>query len=131
MRYFRFRARFDEMVGTQNISETRKMSCLLQFLDGQVRSAVAGFEGVPGGLLRALKMLQQRFRKPHTVAKVCVNALVDGPNISSNDGPGLRKFADQSRTLYETLRSMNALPEMNMTNLAKLSGKLPIALQVK
>ena len=33
--YFRFRARFDEMVGTQNISETQKMSSLLQFLDGQ------------------------------------------------------------------------------------------------
>ena len=129
--YFRFRARFDEMVGTQNISETQKMSRLLQFLDGQARSAVAGFEGVPGGLLRALKMLQQRFGQPHVVAKACVDALVDGPNISSNDGPGLRKFADRSRTLYETLRSMNALPEMNMTNLAKMSGKLPIALQVK
>ena len=129
--YFRFRARFDEMVGTQNISETQKMSRLLQFLDGQARSAVAGFEGVPGGLSRALKMLQQRFGQPHIVAKACVDALVDGPNISSSDGPGLRKFADRSRTLYETLRSMNALPEMNMTNLAKMSGKLPIALQVK
>ena len=40
---FRFRARFDEMVGTQNISETQKMSRLLQCLDGQARSAVAGF----------------------------------------------------------------------------------------
>ena len=47
------------------------------------------------------------------------------------DGPGLRKFADQSRTLYKTLRSMNALPEMNLTNLAKMSGKLPIVLEVK
>ncbi|XP_044164408.1 uncharacterized protein LOC122948521 [Acropora millepora] len=129
--YFRFRARFDEMVGTQNISETQKMSRLLQFRDGQARSAVAGFEGVPGGLSRALKMLQQRFGQPHIVAKGCVDALVDGPNISSNDGPGLRKFADRSRTLYETLRSMNALPEMNMTNLAKMSGKLPVALQLK
>ena len=129
--YFRFRARFDKMVGTQNISETQKMSRLLQFLDGQARSAVAGFEGVPGGLSRALKMLQQRFGQPHIAAKGCVDALVDGPNISRNDGPGLRKFADRSRTLYETLRSMNALPEMNMTNLAKMSGKLPIALQLK
>ena len=76
-------------------------------------------------------MLQQRFGKPHIVAKGCVDALVDGANISSNDGPGLRKFADRSRTLYETLRSMNAPPEMNMTNLAKMSGKLPIALQFK
>ena len=42
--YFRFRARFDEMTGTQNISETQKMSRLLQFLDGQARSTVAGFK---------------------------------------------------------------------------------------
>ena len=129
--YFRFRARSDEMVGTQNISETQKMSRLLQFLDGQARSAAAGFEGVPGGLSRALKMLQQGFGQPHIVAKACVDALVDGPNISSNYGPGLRKLADRSRTLYETLRSINALPEMNMSNLAKMSGKLPVALQVK
>ena len=51
--------------------------------------------------------------------------------MSSNDGSGLRKFADRSRTLYETLRLMNALPEMNMRNSAKMSGKLAIALQVK
>ena len=129
--YFRFKARFDEMVGTQNISETQKMSRLLQFLDGQARSAVAGFEGVPGGLSKALKMLQQRFGQPHIVTKACVDALIDGPNISSNDGPGLRKFADHSRTLYETLTSMNALSEMNMTNLAKMAGKLPITFQLK
>ena len=54
--YFRFRARFDEMVGTQNISENQKMSRLLQFLDGQARSAVAGFQQVPGGLSRALNV---------------------------------------------------------------------------
>ena len=53
---------------------------------------------MPGGLSRALKMLQQRFGQPHIVAKGCVDALVDGPNISSNDGPGLQNFADQSRT---------------------------------
>ena len=129
--YFRFKARFDEMVGTQNISETQKMSRLLQFLDGQARSAVAGFEGVPGGLSKALKMLQQRFGQPHIVTKACVDALIDGPNISSNDGPGLRKFADHSRTLYETLTSMNSLSEMNMTNLAKMAGKLPITFQLK
>ena len=56
--YFRFKSRFEEMVDTQNISEAQKMSRLLQFLDGPARSAVAGFEGVPGGLGKALKMLQ-------------------------------------------------------------------------
>ena len=41
--YFRFKARFHEMVDSQNISEVQKMSRLLQFLDGQARRAVAGF----------------------------------------------------------------------------------------
>ena len=129
--YFRFKSRFEEMVDTQNISEAQKMSRLLQFLDGPARSAVAGFEGVPGGLGKALKMLQQRFGQPHIVAKACVDALVDGPNISNNDGQGLQEFADRSRTLYETLRSLNALSEMNMSSLSEMSGKLPVVLQIK
>ena len=127
--YFRFKARFHEMVDSQNISEAQKMSRLLQFLDGQARRAVAGFEGVSGILSKALKMLEQRFGQPHVVTKACVDALVEGPNISSGDRQG-REFADRSRTLYETLQSMNALSEMNMTNLAKMAGKLPVALQV-
>ena len=124
--YFRFRSRFEEMVDTQNISEAQKMSRLLQFLDGPARSAVAGFEGVPGGLGKALIMLQHCFGQPHIVAKACVDDLGDGPNISNNDGQGLQQFADRSRTLYETLRSLNALSEMHMLNLVKMSGKLPV-----
>ena len=107
------------------------MSRLLQFLDGQARRAVAGFEGVPGGLSKALKLLEQRFGQPHVVAKACIDALVEGANMSSSDRQGLREFADRSRTLYETLQSINALSEMNMTNLGKMSGRLPVALQVK
>lgn len=117
------------MVDSQNISEVQKMSRLLQFLDGQARRAVAGFEGVPGCLPKALKLLEQRFGQAHVVAKACIAALVEGANISSNDRQGLREFADHSRTSYETLQSMNALSEMNMTNLAKVSGRLPV--QVK
>ena len=81
----------------------------------KAKRAVAGFEGVPGGLSKALKLLERRF----------------GANISSSDRQGLREFADCSRTLYETLQSMNTLSEMNMTNLAKMSGRLPVALEVK
>ena len=129
--YFRFKSRFEEMVDTQNISEAQKMSRLLQFLDGPARSAVAGFEGVPGGPNKALIMLQQRFGQPHIVTKACVDALGDGPNISNNDGQGLQQFADRSMTLYETLRSLNALSETQVSNLAKMSGKLPVVLQIK
>ena len=88
------------MVDTQSICEVQKMTRLLQFLDGQAKGAVAGFEGVPGGLSKALKMLEQRSGQPHVVAKGCVDALVEGANISSRDRQGPREFADRSRTLY-------------------------------
>ena len=91
------------MVDSQNISEVQKMSRLLQFLDGQARRAVAGFEGVPGDLLKALKLLEQRFVQPHVVVKSCIDALMEGANISSSDRQGLCAFADLSRTLYKTL----------------------------
>ena len=65
------------------------------------------------------------------MAKACVDALVDGPNISNNGGQRLQEFADCSRTLYETLRSPNTLSEMNMSNLGKMSGKLLVMLQIK
>ena len=68
------------------------MSRLLQFLDGPGRSAVAGFEGVPDGLGKALKMLQQRFGQPHIVEKACVDAFVDRPNISNTMGKGCRNL---------------------------------------
>ena len=65
------------------------------------------------------------------MAKACVDALVDGPNISNNGGQGLQEFADCSRTLYETLRSPNTLSEMNMSSLGKMSGNLRVMLQIK
>ena len=127
--YYRFKSRFHEMVESQNISELQKR--LLQFLDGKAKRAVASYEGVPGGMQIALKVLEQRFGQPHIVAKSCVDALIDGSNIARNDAHALREFADKSRSLYETLKSMDALSEMNMTNLAKMSSKLPISLQAK
>ena len=129
--YFKFKSRFNEMVLSQNLTEAQKMNRLLQFLDGKARKAVVGFEGMPGGLTKALGILEQRFGQPHIVAKACIDVLIEGPNISSSDKQGLQEFADKARTLYETLSTMNALSEMNMTNLGKMSARLPIGLQIK
>ena len=62
--YFRFKARFYEMIDYQSISEVQKMSRLyiLQLLDDQAKRAVAGFEGVSGGLSKGLIMIEQCLR---------------------------------------------------------------------
>ena len=44
----------------------------LQFLEGNARKAVAGFEGTPGGVEKAMRLLELRFGQPHMIAKACV-----------------------------------------------------------
>ena len=107
------------------------MSPLLQFLEGNTKKAVAGFESSAGGVKKAMRLLELQFGQPHMIAKACVDALIEGPNISNSDREGLREFADCSRTLYETLKEMNALSEMNLSNLGRMSRKLPTVHQAR
>ena len=78
-----------------------------------------------------MRLLELRFSQPHIIAKSRVDALIEGPNISNSDREGLREFADCSGTLYETLKDMNALSEMNLSNLGKMSSKLPTVHQAR
>ena len=66
------------------------------------------------GCAKALKV-QQRFGQPHIVA---YQTMMD-------------KGCRNSLTAKRLLRSLNVLSEMNMSNLAKMLGKLPVVLQIK
>ncbi|XP_064619513.1 uncharacterized protein LOC135482959 [Lineus longissimus] len=129
--YNTFTSRFNTMVHSQNISDSQKMARLLQFVDGRAKTAISGFDGVQGGLEKSLAILKRRFGQPHMITEACAEALVNGPNIASNDTEALNDFADKSRTVLETLVSIDALGEMNMANLSKMSRKLPLPLQYK
>jgi transposase InsO family protein len=129
--YHRFQMRFQDMVASQNLSDSQKMARLMQFVDGKAKRAIEAFDGVPGGIRRALDTLQRRFGQPHVVAEACVQALVGGSNISTGDSQALQEFADKSRAVLETLVSLKAVGEMNMSNLGKMSRKLPPPLQYR
>ena len=63
--------------------------------------------------------MQQRFGQPDIVA---YQTMMD---------KGCRHPLTAKGHCMRLLRSMNALSEMNMSNLAKMSGKLPVVLQIK
>ena len=62
--FFKFRRRFHQMVESQNLCDGQKMSRLQQFLEGNAKKAVAGFEGTPGGIKKAMRSLELRFGQP-------------------------------------------------------------------
>ncbi|XP_064619558.1 uncharacterized protein LOC135482999 [Lineus longissimus] len=129
--YHKFKTRFDQMIGSQSLSEAHKMAHLMQFVEGRAKRAIVGFDGVTGGLVKALAVLERRFGQPHAVTEACISSLIHTPTISINDTQALCDFADKARTVYETLVTLQATGEMNSANLAIMARKLPIPLQVK
>ena len=115
-----FSRRFDQIVGSKALDEPTKMARLIQFLEGPVLLAVQRYESIPGGLTRALHVLQDRFGQPFKVVRACIKALIKGPVIAPQDRHGLRSYADKAQVMYDTLESMACLGEMNTDNLEKM-----------
>ena len=120
-----FRRRFHQMVDSKALDEQTKLARLIQFLEGPALLAVQRYESVPGGLTKALQVLQDRFGQPFKVVRACVDALIKGPVIAPQDRHGLRRYADTAQVMYDTLESMDCLGEMNTDDLEKMILRLP------
>ena len=83
--YPMFRQRFRQMVESTTFDELTKMARLLQFLEGPALLAVQRYESIPGGLGKALQVLQDRFGQPFKIVRACVDTLVKGPVIGPQD----------------------------------------------
>ena len=83
------------------------------------------FESVPGGLTKALGVLQDCFGQPFKIVRACVDTLVKGPVVAPQDKRGLQRYADTAQVIYDTLEAMNCLGEMNTDNLEKMVLRLP------
>ena len=129
--YPMFRQRFHQMVESKALDEPTKMARLLQFLEGPALLAVQRYESVPGGLTKALRVLQDRFGQPFKIVCACVDTLVKGPVIAPQDKRGLRRYADTAQVMYDTLEAMSCLGEMNTDNLEKMILRLPKWTQAK
>lgn len=57
-----FKQRFERIVmSREDMDDSSKMTRLLQFLDGEAKQAVAGFETATGGVHQAQQILEQRY----------------------------------------------------------------------
>lgn len=107
--YPTFRQRFRLMVESKSLDDSAKMTSLLQFLQGPALQAVLPYETLPGGLQKALTVLEERFGRPCQIVRACVDKLIKGPSIHYNDKEALQRFADTAQATYETLSSLNCL----------------------
>ena len=130
--YWRFATRFKDQVLSQPIGESKKLSRLMQYLDGKAKEAVEDYEGMGDGALQeALNVIETRFGQPYMIVEASFGSLVKGPSIYSGDGKGLQKLADKCQTVYQTLKAMKCLSEVNTDHMRRLVARLPYHLQAK
>jgi len=64
-----FRQSLHQIVESKAFEEPTKMARLSQFLEGPALLAVQRYESVPGGLPKALRVLQGRFGQPFKIVR--------------------------------------------------------------
>ena len=124
--YPRFISRFNELVLDKPLTETQKMTRLLQFLSGPALCAVQGYEMTgPGKLKKSLQKLQDRFGEPHIIVEACIKEITKGKPVKQGNALEFREFADKVRSARETLAYLNCLSELNNDHLVAIRNRLP------
>jgi hypothetical protein len=124
--YLRFVTQFRDQVLSQLIQESKKLSSLVQYLDGKVKEAVERYEGMgSGALLEALSVLKIRFGQPYMIVDSFIVSIVKGPSVMNGDGKSLEKLADKCQSVLKTLESMKSLNEINTDHMRKIVARLP------
>ena len=119
-------------IGDLPIVESKKLSRLMRYLDGKAKEAVEDYEGMGDGALQeALNVIETRFGQPYMIVDASIGSLVKGPSIYSGDGKGLQKLADKCQSVYQTLKAMKCLGEVNTDHMRRLVARLPYHLQAK
>ena len=113
--------RFEKRIMTRDgFDDGEKMLRRLQFLDGEAKEALKSYEAVEGGVYKAMKILEKRYRRKCLIVSSIVDSLTKGPSIPIRDRIALRKFADNAASAEVTLKSLDCLNEINQGNLVEM-----------
>jgi len=129
--YPRFMGQFSELIIKSSMSETQKLSRLVQFLEGDAKDSVKYFQGVPGGLDRALKVLKSRYGEPYLIVHSTLESITNIKQLNEFDKVSLRKYSDRLNCAYYTLKSLCQLSEVNTSHMLKIVKKLTVGDQNK
>ena len=130
LEYWTFIQTFNTNIGSKDIDDGSKLSCLLTHCTGKAGRAVRSTAMMPPqtGYRRALKILQKRFGNSVEISQHWVNKITDMPG--ADNAESLQDFADELQCCYEMLQNMDQLDVMdNSICLKKIWMKLPQQLQ--
>ena len=132
--YWKFICNFDTSVGSQFIDSQVKLSYLIQYCEGEAKDCIdhCVILDPSEGYLAAHKILDERYGRPHVIARSYITNLVEGEPLKANDWPALLNFSSQMNKCQLALQRMGYRADLdNCENLMKCVKRLPNFLRNK
>ncbi|KAG1659447.1 hypothetical protein GQR58_022558 [Nymphon striatum] len=113
LNYWQFMNSFKNNVDSTSISDSNKLTRLLNCCTGKARRLVQCCAGMDSttGYQNALRLLKERFGNSYLVAETWISDLLQFNEISANDREGLQEYADKLLACKESLQAMGYLAE--------------------
>ncbi|KAG1654104.1 hypothetical protein GQR58_025201 [Nymphon striatum] len=128
LNYLQFMNSFKHNVDSTSISDSNKLTLLLNCCTGKARRLVQCCAGMDSttGYQNALRLLKERFGNSYLIAETWISDLLQFNEISANDREGLQEYSDKLLACKESLQAMGYLTEVNSQNIiVQLVNKLP------
>ncbi|KAK3726801.1 hypothetical protein QZH41_007206 [Actinostola sp. cb2023] len=121
--YPTFRNRLKDNLEDGILSDTQKSEFLPKFLSGEAYEVAERISGC--SYEDTMKILEQRYGQPGTVAAACIENLTRGPKLQNTDYTGLRNFAEQLESASRKLLGAYESEVSATTNLKQIISRLP------
>ncbi|KAK3727750.1 hypothetical protein QZH41_005214 [Actinostola sp. cb2023] len=121
--YPTFRNRLKDNLEDGILSDTQKSEFLPKFLSGETYEVAERISGC--SYEDTMKILEQRYGQPGTVAAACIENLTRGPKLQNTDYTGLRNFAEQLESASRKLLGAYESEVSATTNLKQIISRLP------
>ena len=111
----RFLTSFDMNVDSKGISDSAKLTYLIQYCDGKAKELIEDcimFIDPSKGYQEARQLLKTEYGKRHEIARACIDALTRGNVIAANDHEGIIELAKEMKRCYLTLIQINYMSDL-------------------
>ena len=131
--YYRFMSSFE--AGVKCVKDPQiKLNYLIQQCQGEAKDSIQDciIMDHQEGFDNALKILKDRYGRPHTVARAYLTQLTEGPPLKPSDHNGLTNLSLEMNRCNLTLQRMGYAAELNNSDsLLRITRRLPMHLRAK
>lgn len=134
LEYCKFICNFESNIEKTVHDDRLKLCYLIQYCDGEAKRAIEDCVLLDSseGYKRAREILYSRYGRPHTITRMYVDKLVQGPVLKASDTDGLSNLALEMQKCEITLTQLGFRSDIDSTeNLRKLVKRLPYHVRSK